>query len=111
MLTLPCRVINCSGSLAGLAGFPDLFRELSPPSPLIWTLPELFSNAFCTERSQTEHSRNLPTHFHVVWCQIKQGDKLLCLIVSNLNLIKLQIVVNDHLYSGVVFNQSHLPRC
>jgi hypothetical protein len=90
MLTLPCRVISCSGSLAG---FPDLFREPSPPSPLIWTLPELFSNAFCTERSQTGHTYNLPTHFHIVWCQIKQRGELLRLIVSNLDLIELQIVV------------------
>ena len=49
-MTLPCRVNNSSGLLKA---FPDLFSEYSP---LIWTLPELFSNAFWTERSQTEHS-------------------------------------------------------
>ena len=41
---------NSSGSLKA---FLDLFSELSP---LIWTLPELFSNAFWTEGSQTKHS-------------------------------------------------------
>src|SRR5712692_9226033 len=90
MLTLPCRVNSTSGSLAA---FPDLFREPSPPSPLIWTLPELFSNALCTKESQSERSCNLSTHFYVVWCQIEQRGKLLCFVVSNLDLIELQIIV------------------
>ena len=97
MLTLPCRVNNCSGSSAV---FPDLFRKppgpCPPPSPLIWTLPEVFSNAFYKERSQAENLGNLPTHFHVVRCQIKQRGKFLCLIISNLDLVELQIVSMTH---------------
>src|SRR5258708_20012787 len=44
-------------------------------------------------KSQSEHSCNLSTHFYVVWCQIEQRGKLLCLVVSNLDLIELQIIV------------------